>query len=71
MNTDECAAFPAGAIAAAFANFLDRGSKRPIYGDIVICRLDPDDFRGDFETVVHELIHAVVRPSATCNCLGV
>ena len=67
-NTDECSSFPEAAFAAASApnagqaSLFDGNTGRPIFGDIVVCRVHGrDKWTTDLETVVHELLHVLVR----------
>lgn len=50
--------------AAAFAYtwFSEARTGRPIYGIITLCRFGPDRFHSDLETMIHEMIHPLVRP---------
>jgi predicted metallopeptidase len=62
VSSVDCASRPAGVIAAATAKYLDLTTLRPIYAEILICKLNQAHFEHDLETVTHELLHSLVRP---------
>jgi hypothetical protein len=53
------------AIAYAFGWLLEETTLRPIYGVVNLCSVSPDDFEKDLFTVVHEVLHALVRSYAS------
>lgn len=54
------------AAAFAYAFFTEAVTGRPIYGVITLCQFDPAAFHRDLETMLHEMLHPLVRPPKTC-----
>lgn len=59
-----------GLLAGATAFLVEEVTLRPIYGFILLCNIDEEQFDNDLSTTVHEVLHALVRspsPSSTHN----
>jgi hypothetical protein len=50
-----------GVLAGAAAVYVESGSLRPIYGVMILCNFDPNNFSNDLTTTVHETLHVLVR----------
>lgn len=50
------------AAAFAYAFFTEAVTGRPIYAVITLCHFDPAAFHRDLETMLHEILHTLVRP---------
>lgn len=58
--SEACEGVIAGAIPAIFEDV----TYRPIFGIVRLCQVDKEHRDSDIATVVHELMHALVRPSS-------
>ena len=56
---DTCGSTLASAAACAF----DAVTRRPIAGNIIFCKINPEFFESDLATAVHEMLHVLVRRS--------
>jgi hypothetical protein len=48
-------------IASTLAWYIDEVTKRPIYGVIIFCLVQPGRLKVDIAFAVHEIMHALVR----------
>lgn len=60
-----------GLLAGAAAHLLENTSRRPVFGYVVFCNVDPADYDNDLATTIHEILHALVRPWTHPMCLDV
>lgn len=56
-KSEECDGVIAGAIPAIFEDV----TYRPIFGIVRLCHVNEEKWDSDVATVVHELLHALVR----------
>eukprot|EP00892_Ulva_mutabilis_P009761 jgi/Ulvmu1/7157/UM034_0064.1 len=49
-----------GLLAGAAAHFLENTTRRPVYGYVVFCNVNPSDYDNDLATTIHEILHALV-----------
>lgn len=56
-KSEECEGVIAGSIPAIFEDV----TYRPIFGIMRLCHVNPDTWEADVATIVHELMHALVR----------
>ena len=49
-----------GTLASAGHCLQDAALNRPLAGNVQLCEYSRETFRGDLETVVHELLHVLV-----------
>jgi Leishmanolysin len=61
---DSCGSTLASAAACAF----DPATHRPVAGNIIFCKIDPQSFDQDLATAVHELMHVLARAPALPAC---
>lgn len=50
-----------GLLAGATAYLVENTTLRPIYGLILMCKVDESKFGSNLATTVHEVLHALVR----------
>lgn len=55
-----------GVVASAAPLLYEFITARPIFGVIRLCKVDENAFTYDVTTVVHEILHALVRSSVSC-----
>jgi hypothetical protein len=48
-------------IAAAASYMFERGTNRPVFAEIMLCKFDATQLWNDLQFASHELIHALVR----------
>lgn len=54
-------------LAAAAACAFDPVTNRPIAGNVILCKISPENFDSDLITAVHEMLHVMV-PSSVLSC---